>query len=56
MNRFNEFHKQQNICIECHGLGYKRISEPYNRFGRWYDDCKSKIKCKKCCGTGKHIN
>lgn len=52
----DDFHKQQNICIECNGLGFKRVKAPYNRYGRWYNDCYDKFKCKKCGGTGKYTN
>lgn len=56
LKEYEEFHKSNNICTECHGKGYKRVSSPYKRYGKWYHDFYDKYKCKKCNGTGKYTS
>ena len=56
LNDYENFHKINNLCTDCHGKGYKRVCEPYKRYDKWNYDFYRRYKCKKCNGTGKYQN
>lgn len=50
LKEYKEFHTKLNLCTECHGKEYKRISSTYNRNGHWYYDCYKKTWNPCSCG------
>ena len=56
MNNYDDFHKEMDLCLDCHGEGFKRVPEQYRDYKNRIHYLDKKIKCKKCGGTGKYVN
>lgn len=56
LKEYDDFHEKMDWCLECHGLGFKRVSEPYRRYNNnKISILYKKFKCVKCDGSGKFV-